>query len=95
MKDTAHTLITDKYTQEKTLEIVYDHVTGKYTHDFPITAERGCTLLGQDTTKLPIEACELMNLYKMVTPQRQGSEYVYINKTIFYTKEIHLTYAQL
>ncbi|MBN1682333.1 ATP-dependent Clp protease proteolytic subunit [Candidatus Bathyarchaeota archaeon] len=76
-KDTVRKLISDKYDLEKTEEIVNDLVTGKYTHDYPITAEKVCSLLGQcTTTRLPKEVYELMNLYKMGKPQKTGIEYV-------------------
>ncbi len=78
MKDTVRKLIGDKYPPERVDEIIEDLVTGKYTHDFPITAEVVCELLGQCArNELPREVYQLMNLYKMGQQQRRPSvEYV-------------------
>jgi ClpP class serine protease len=78
MKDTVRKLIGDKYPPERVDEIIEDLVTGKYTHDFPITAEVVCEMLGQCArNELPREVYQLMNLYKMGQQQRRPSvEYV-------------------
>ncbi len=78
MKDTVRKLIGDKYPPERVDKIIEDLVTGKYTHDFPITAEVVCEMLGQCArNELPKEVYQLMNLYKMGQQQRRPSvEYV-------------------
>jgi ClpP class serine protease len=77
MKDTVKMLIENRYGPEKTEEIISDLVSGKYTHDFPITAEATCEMLGEcASTDLPMEVYQLMNLYKMGRQQRRGVEYV-------------------
>jgi len=78
MKDTVRKLIGDKYPPERVDKIIEDLVTGKYTHDFPITAEVVCEMLGQCArNELPTEVYQLMNLYKMGQQQRRPSvEYV-------------------
>jgi ClpP class serine protease len=77
MKDTVRQLLSDKYVEEMIETIINDLVTGKYTHDFPITAEATCELLGQCAqNELPIEVYQLMDFYKMSRPQRKGIEYV-------------------
>jgi ClpP class serine protease len=78
MKDTVRKLIGDKYPPERVDKIIKDLVTGKYTHDFPITAEVVCEMLGQCAkNELPKEVYQLMNLYKMGQQQRRPSvEYV-------------------
>ena len=47
MEATVRELLEGKYDEERIDLIVNDLVTGKYTHDFPITAEGVCELLGQ------------------------------------------------
>ena len=77
MKATVRQLIGDKYPPEKVEEIISDLVAGKYTHDFPITAQTVCELLGQCTyPELPQEVYTLMNLYKMGQQRRPSVEYV-------------------
>lgn len=77
MKDTVRRLIGDKYSEEQTEHIISDLVLGKYTHDFPITAEGACDLLGECThPELPREVYTLMNMYKMGRQQRPSVEYV-------------------
>jgi len=78
MKDTVRKLISDKYPPERVDKIIEDLVMGKYTHDFPITAEVVCEMLGQCArNELPREVYQLMNLYKMGQQQRRPSvEYV-------------------
>jgi ClpP class serine protease len=77
MKEIVRKLVLDRYGVEKTEEIIVDLVSGKYTHDFPITAKATCDMLGQcASTELPREVYHLMNLYKMGIRRRPGVEYV-------------------
>jgi ClpP class serine protease len=77
MKDTVRQLLEDKFDDEKKEEIINNLVSGKYTHDFPITAEATCILLGRCATpEIPREVYQLMDFYKMDKPQRKGIEYV-------------------
>ncbi len=78
MKETVRQLIGDKYPEEKTEEIVEALVSGKYTHDFPITANEACRLLGECVkAELPNEVYSLMGLYRMETrPRRPSVEFV-------------------
>ena len=77
MKDTVRQLLSDKFDAEEVEKIIDNLVSGKYTHDFPITAEATCELLGRCAiTELPIEVYQLMDFYKMDKPQRKGIEYV-------------------
>jgi len=65
------------YGPEKSEKIVEELVSGKYTHDFPITAEGVCELLGQCVqNELPLEVYQLMDFYKMGKPSRAGVEFV-------------------
>ncbi len=77
MKDVVRKLLQGKFADEQIEQIIDNLVSGKYTHDFPITAEATCELLGRCAlTDLPIEVYQLMDLYKMDKPQRKGIEYV-------------------
>ncbi len=71
-------LVKEPYGVEKTEEIVVELVSGKYTHDFPITAEDTCELFGECVKmELPQEVYQLMNLYKMeARPRRPSVEFV-------------------
>ena len=78
MKDIVRTLVMDIHENEKVEEIVEELVSGKYTHDFPITAEEACELFGDCVKKeLPRQVYTLMNLYKMeARPRRPSVEFV-------------------
>jgi ClpP class serine protease len=78
MKNTVRQIIGDKYPEEKTEEIVEELVSGKYTHDFPISADESCKLFGECVNKeLPEEVYSLMRLYRMETrPRRPSVEFV-------------------
>jgi ClpP class serine protease len=78
MKRVVRQIVGDNQTPEKTEEIVEELVSGKYTHDFPITAEEACELLGECVNReLPREVYALMSLYKMETrPRRPSVEFV-------------------
>ncbi len=77
MKDTVRQLLTGKFEEDQIDEVIDNLVSGKYTHDFPITAEATCDIMGRCAiTELPREVYQLMDLYKMDKPQRKGIEYV-------------------
>ncbi|MCB2172037.1 ATP-dependent Clp protease proteolytic subunit [archaeon] len=77
MKDTVRQLLVGKFEEDQIDEVIENLVSGKYTHDFPITAEATCELLGRCAlTELPREVYQLMDYYKMDKPQRKGIEYV-------------------
>ena len=81
MKYTFKQLLSDKFEEEEVEKIITNLVSGKYTHDFPITAEATCELLGKCAiTELPIEVYQLMDFYKMDKPQRKGIEYVPLSR---------------
>jgi len=78
IKGIVRRLVKEPYGPEKADEIVEELVTGKYTHDFPITAEEACELFGDCVNReLPLEVYNLMNLYKMeARPRRPSVEFV-------------------
>jgi ClpP class serine protease len=61
-------LLSDKYGEEKATEIARILTEGRYTHDYPITAEEAKNLGLNVRTELPDEIYLLMQLY----PQSQG-----------------------
>jgi ClpP class serine protease len=81
MKATVRKLLKGKYEETQVDHIINDLVTGKYTHDFPITTDGVCELLGQCAqNELPKEVYQLMDYYKMGKAQRSGIEYVPLNR---------------
>ena len=78
IKALVRKLVSDLHDEEKTEEIVEELVSGKYTHDFPVTAEEACELLGACVNReLPREVYSLMSLYKMENrPRRPSVEFV-------------------
>ncbi len=74
IKNTVRKLVGDLGSPEDTEKIVDELVSGKYTHDFPITAEDACELFGDCVNReLPMEVYTLMGLYKMETRARRPS----------------------
>ena len=78
IKGIVRSLVVDPYGPGKAEEIVEELVSGKYTHDFPITAKETCELFGECVrTELPLEVYNLMNMYKMeARPRRPSVEFV-------------------
>ena len=78
IKGIVRSLVVDPYGPGKAEEIVEELVSGKYTHDFPITAKETCELFGECVrTELSLEVYNLMNLYKMeARPRRPSVEFV-------------------
>ncbi|TRO47843.1 hypothetical protein E2P65_03785 [Candidatus Bathyarchaeota archaeon] len=78
IEELVRKLVKDIHDGERTEEIVRELVSGKYTHDFPVTAEDACELLGECVNReLPREVYSLMSLYKMENrPRRPSVEFV-------------------
>jgi ClpP class serine protease len=78
IKEQIRKLVSDIHDEETTEKIIEEFVSGKYTHDFPITAEDACEMLGDCVNRqLPSEVYSLMSLYKMETrPRRPSVEFV-------------------
>jgi ClpP class serine protease len=74
IKNIVRELVSDLGTPGNTDKIVEELVSGKYTHDFPITAKEACELFGDCVNReLPREVYTLMSLYKMETRARRPS----------------------
>ncbi len=78
IKGIVRQLVSDIRSPEEADRIVDELVSGKYTHDFPITAEEACNLFGDCVNReLPREVYALMSLYKMeARPRRPSVEFV-------------------
>jgi len=78
MENLVRNLLKDKYDKERIDRIVEELVSGKYTHDHPITQADAEKLLGVCVKKeLPKEIYALMKLYRMeIKPRRPGVEFV-------------------
>jgi ClpP class serine protease len=83
IKKLVRNLVSDLHDEENTEKIVEELVSGKYTHDFPITAGEVCALLGDCVNReLPREVYSLMSLYKMETrPRRPSVEFVPVSSS--------------
>ncbi len=70
-------IMKDKYDDRVIQNVVEELVKGKYTHDYPITAEDALKMGLKVSTKVPVEVYQLMALYKMeARGRRPGVEYV-------------------
>ena len=78
ISDIVRDLVKEPYSEEQADKIVDELVSGKYTHDFPITAQETCKLFGDCVRmELPAEVYKLMNLYKMeARPRRPSVEFI-------------------
>lgn len=74
MKKLVHKLVSDHHDEAQSERIVEELVSGKYTHDFPITGADTYELLGECVNiNLPKEVYTLMQYYKMGTGSRRPS----------------------
>ena len=71
-------LVSDKFEKEQVDKILKELASGKYTHDYPLTASAIKALLGECVQKeIPPEIYTLMRLYRMeYKPKRPGVEFV-------------------
>jgi len=79
MQDLVRKILGDRFPEEKVGQIVGELVSGKYTHDHPITRDDIERLLGSQCIekKMPQEVYDLMALYRMESgPRRPGVEFV-------------------
>jgi ClpP class serine protease len=70
-------ILAGRYPDETVNKIVDELVSGKYTHDNPITADQASAIGLKISTQVPGEIYDLMRLYKMgTTVRRPGVEFV-------------------
>jgi len=76
IQDFIVSLLADKMPQEKAREIARTLTEGRYTHDYPITADQAKQLGLNINTNIPPEIYTLMQLYPQALQQRPGIEYL-------------------
>jgi ClpP class serine protease len=70
-------ILAARYPEQTVNKIVDELVSGKYTHDIPITADHALAMGMKVSTEVPGEIYDLMHLYKMgTTTKRPGVEFV-------------------
>ncbi|MGC9772663.1 serine protease, ClpP class [Fervidobacterium changbaicum] len=78
MKEYVTDLLKEKY-PDKAEKLAEDLVSGKWTHDYPITVEKARELGIKVSTDMPKEIYALMSLYKNPTSGKPSVNYVPIN----------------
>ncbi len=76
VRSTVYELLRDKMGDEKAKEVAKILTEGRWTHDYPITAEEAKKLGLNVSTDVPPEVYELMELYPQPMMQRYGVEFV-------------------
>ena len=76
MKAIVVSLLEDRMGREKAEKVAEELVSGKYTHDYPITVEEAKRMGLPVKPELPPEVYELMELYPQAHVQRPGIEYI-------------------
>ncbi len=79
MRETIIEIVSRSHPQEKALEIADILVSGKWTHDYPISVEEAKSIGLPVSTNMPKEIMLLMNLYPQ--PVRQSVEYIPVRKS--------------
>ncbi|MDI9645753.1 MAG: ATP-dependent Clp protease proteolytic subunit [Archaeoglobales archaeon] len=76
VRETVYELLKDKLGEEKAREVAKILTEGRWTHDYPITANVAKQLGLNVNTEVPPEVYELMELYPQPMMQRYGVEFV-------------------
>jgi len=78
MEDLVRKILAGRFPEDRISMIVSELVSGKYTHDHPLTRDDVQRLLGTcSKEEMPKEIYDLMALYRMETrPRRPGVEFV-------------------
>lgn len=79
MKDTIVEIVSRSHPSEKAKEIAEKLVSGKWTHDYPISAEEAKEMGLPVSTDMPKEIMLLMNLYPQ--PVKHSVEYIPVRKS--------------
>jgi ClpP class serine protease len=79
MKDTIIEIVSRSHPEDKAREIAEKLVSGKWTHDYPISYEEAKELGLSVSIDIPKEVMLLMNLYPQ--PVRQSVEYIPVKRT--------------
>jgi len=76
MKGLVVSLLEDRVGKERAEAIAEELVSGRYTHDYPITVEEAAKMGLPVKGELPLEIYQLMELYPQAHVQRPGIEYI-------------------
>lgn len=76
VKETIKRITCCDYPPEQTERLAEDLVSGKWTHDYPISVEEAKSLGLKVSTEVPQEIYQLMNLYPQANARRPSVEYV-------------------
>ena len=76
MKSLIMELLSDKLDVEKAEEVAETLISGRWTHDYPITVEEARKLGLNVKTEVPEEVYTLMDLYPQAHQRRPGIEYI-------------------
>jgi len=76
MKSVVISLLEDKVGREKAEKIAEELVSGKYTHDYPITVSDALEMGLPVKSEIPPEVYQLMDLYPQAHAHRPGIEYI-------------------
>ncbi len=79
MKQTIIEIVSRSHPEEKARQIAEKLVSGKWTHDYPISAEEAKAMGLPVSTEMSKEIMLLMNLYPQ--PVRQSVEYIPVRKS--------------
>jgi len=79
MKESIIEILSHKHSFEKAQDIAEKLISGKWTHDYPISAEEAKKLGVPVNTNMPKEIMLLMNLYPQ--PVRHSVEYIPVRRT--------------
>ncbi|HEY9075836.1 MAG TPA: ATP-dependent Clp protease proteolytic subunit [Anaerolineaceae bacterium] len=76
VKDTVKRIARRNYTPEQADHLARELVSGKWTHDYPISVDEAKSLGLQVVTDMPKEVYELMNLYPQTSQRRPSVGYI-------------------
>jgi ClpP class serine protease len=76
VKETISKLACCQYTEEEAAKLAEELVSGKWTHDYPITVEEAREFGLKVTTDMPPEIYKIMNLFPQSGQRRPTVEYV-------------------
>ncbi len=75
LESSIRDLLKENYSAAKSEQLAKELTSGKWTHDFPITAEFGTQLGLHISTKIPKEALDLISLYRQPLRTQKTVEY--------------------
>jgi len=77
MESMVRKILTRRYPQQTVNKIIEELLSGKYTHDNPITADEASAIGLKVSSQVPSEIYDLMACYRMgIGTKRPGVEFV-------------------